>query len=236
MINKVNFTLPKYNYTPVLSNNNKQENSENRTTLSNVYYSPINFTANPSLRVKLRFTEQLHCPVCGVETISEKKFEEIKQTKCETVEDLVNLLEENEKYISDNMSGAVEKIKNFAIKRPDMPTHIALNLIHKNLGFHENIEFRKLRDSVKKFTYDHKFSEQDREKAKNITLNLKAYLNNEISYNEAKENIVGAINSIEHPDKNLLFNDVNKTLKKIMLERFCFHAKEIGRASCRERV
>jgi len=229
MINKISFTLPQYKYNWHTKDSSQQNTSQNNTTISNVYYTPINFQGSdhPSLKIKLRFTEPLHCPVCGVETMSEEKFEEIKSTKCETVQDMVDHLKQNKKYIPINMLGVAEKIENFAIKRPDMPSHIALNLINKNLSFHENIERCKLRDYVKKFTYDHHFSANDKEKAKGITHNLKAYLHNEIGYNEAKENIINAIESIENPDKSLLYSDINKSLKKIMLERFCFYAKNV---------
>ncbi len=238
MINKINFTLPQYKYNWHTKDSSQQNTFQNNTSLSNVYYTPINFqgTGRPSLRVKLRFTEPLHCPTCGVEMMSEEKLEEIKQTKCDTAQDLANLIAKNKQYVPKNMQSVVEKINDFTVKRPEMPANITLGLIHKNLNFLEQQEITKLKISVKKFTYDNNFSSEDKEKAKEITKNLNAHLNNEINYNETKENIGKIILSLETPAKNELYHLINESLKKMMLDRFCFSAKGVQNLTPEERI
>ena len=81
MINKIGFILPRYNYNYPLKNENKQQNSQSSIGISNVYYTPISFKGVESVEDKLLAIEELHCPVCGAQTISREKYEELSKNK-----------------------------------------------------------------------------------------------------------------------------------------------------------
>ena len=237
MINKIGFTqLKNYHYIQPLKQESKEQNTRNIQDISNVYYTPISFKGKPSLEDKLLSIEPLHCPVCGIEMLSKEKFEEIKSKKCETMADLMEHVWANKQYVPNYAQTVIEQLEYSYNKRPDLPAHIALSIIYKNLGSSEKFYVSNLKGRIKKFSEDNNFNKNDKEKSKQISITLNSYLNREASYNDCKNRILELIASLEIENKDPLVKDINTTLKKMMMERFCFAAKDYMTITPEERV
>ena len=237
MINKIGYIpLKNYYHTQPLKQNSQELNNKNIQDISNIYYTPISFKGKPTLQDKLLSIEPLHCPVCGVETLSEEKFEEIKSQKCETLDDLVNHVRANKQYIPVAAQTVLERLEYSNTKRPDLPAHIALSIIFKNLNNTEQYYISALKGRIKTYSEENNFSKEDKEKTKQISITLNSYLNRESSYSDCKNKILEQISSIESKNIDPMVKDINITLKQIMMERFCFSAKDTWSISPEERV
>jgi len=236
MINKIGFILPRYNYNYPLKNENKQQNSQSSIGISNVYYTPISFKGAESVEDKLLAIEELHCPVCGAQTISREKYEELKNTPVPVVRDLVNLLHENESYIPEKLKDIVIMFDKINEKNPELPTHIGLGLLHKNLNYHEERKILRIHKFVTKFAYENQLNENDRNLVKNVHETIASFKDKEIDYNPCKSKVTEIILSMENPNKTKLCANVREFLKEVMMQRFCMSVKNVREIPSEDRV
>ncbi len=237
MITKIGYT-PIKNYSNIqpLKQEFKEQNNRNIQDISNIYYSPISFKGKLTLEEKLKKIEPLHCPVCGVEMLSKEKFEEIKSKKCETMEELVNHVRENKRYIPVAAQGVLEKLEYSYSLRPDIPPHITIGIIFSKLINSETYYLNNLKGELKKYSEEHKFNKKDRETSRQISLTINSYLNKECTITECRKKVLELATSLENEEKDPIIKEMSKTFKKIMMERFCLTAKDYATISPEERV
>ncbi|MBQ8634743.1 hypothetical protein IJ425_01140, partial [bacterium] len=236
MISKIGLPLIKNNYNLGFVSQNLENKSpvvESRGGLSNIYYVPFK---GSSLENKLLAIEDLHCPICGVSTLSKEKFEEIKNGSYPTSRDLANVLRTNKRYVPIQLRGLVADFDQFSSRNPELPSHIAIQILRKNLEFTDNLKIMRLKEGLVKTACKSNFNEQDLKKLDNIFGVLNQFQNKKINYAACKNKVVEIMNTMENSEAQVIFKKSRDVLKSIMMENFCLSAHNAKELSPEERV
>ena len=134
------------------------------------------------------------------------------------------------------MRGLVSDFDQFSAKNPELPSHIAIQLVRKNLEFTENLKISRLKESLTKTAFKNNFNDEDLKKLENICTSLDKYQNKKINYVECRNEIVEVMNTMENPEAGQIFHKSRDVLKGIMMERFCLSAQNAKELSPEERI
>lgn len=225
-------------YKPSFQCNLPNEHQDNNKTvkITNIRYAPVNFSNINALENKLMSLENLHCPVCGVKTLSNEKFDKIINTKCDTGADLVNLFKENKKNIPPTMKDLVRRISSVAKSNPSYSAVEVINTVRNNLKSDENLFVSSIKGLVNLYAIENNFDEYDFKLLDAIYDNIYSFKNKEKTYAEAKGAITANIDMLSTSNKDQIYKIMNRSLKKMMTERYCLNVKNVEELSDDERV